>query len=227
MFVGETGIGRIVQRTAELMREHNTADVRPFGAIDLDTIQRYLNFHFSVSVDLFGSEISTNAANYYTMGLKGRYEETKLGDDHQLKEATYPVTVLEGDRFVEKAEPALQAVNERLRDDYITDCDRGVQRWNKVLADHGIDYRLKLPHRVFNRQIGSFANLPATPDGALIDSEQWAGRKREWLPTEEDHAFIASLMQPVMAPGKFAGWIAPPARGIHGQPIDFEYVRAG
>jgi benzoyl-CoA 2,3-dioxygenase component B len=227
MFVGETGIGRVVQRTAELMREHDTADVRPFGAIDLETLQRYLNFHFSVSVDLFGSEISTNAANYYTMGLKGRYDEGKLKDDHRLEDATYPVTVLKGDDFVEEAEPALQAVNERLRDDYITDCDRGVQRWNKILAEHGIDFRLKLPHRAFNRQIGSFASLPATPDGKLVNTEQWAHHKHDWLPSEDDHAFIDSLMQPSTEPGKFAGWIAPPARGIHGQPVDFEYVRAG
>jgi benzoyl-CoA 2,3-dioxygenase component B len=29
----------------------------------------------------------------------------------------------------------------------------------------------------------------------------------------------------VVEPGKFAGWIAPPVRGIKGKPIDFEYVR--
>ena len=71
MFVGETGVGRIVQRTCELMREHRTDDVRPHGGIDLPTIQRYINFHFSVSLDLFGSEISTNAANFYTIGREG------------------------------------------------------------------------------------------------------------------------------------------------------------
>jgi len=226
MFVGETGVGRVVQRTAELMREYDTADVRPHGGIDLDTLQRYLNFHFSVSVDLFGSELSTNAANYYTMGIKGRYHETRLKDDHELVDAIYPVTVLEGDVFRNIDEPALQAINERLRDDYIEDCDRGVQRWNKILAAAGIDYELKLPHRAFHRQIGSFANLPCTPEGKLVNSEEWAKRKHEWLPTHEDEVYIASLMHPVMEPGKFAGWIAPPARGINGQPIAFEYVRA-
>ena len=92
MFVGETGIGRVVQRTCELMREHQTDDVRRHGGIDLATIQRYLNFHYSVSLDLFGGEISTNAANFYTAGLKGRFEEGKKTDDHRLDEATYPVT---------------------------------------------------------------------------------------------------------------------------------------
>jgi len=225
MFVGESGVGRIVQRTAELMREHDTDDVRPYGGLDLATLQRYLNFHFAVSVDLFGSELSTNAANYYTMGLKGRYHETRLKDDHKLHDATYPVTALQGDRFANVDEPALQAINERLRDDYIEDCERGVRRWNKILADHGIDAELKLPHRAFHRQIGSFANLPCTPNGRLVNTEEWARHKHEWLPTPDDEAFVASLMQPVTEPGRFAGWIAPPARGINGQPIDFEYVR--
>src|SRR5438552_8578387 len=45
MFVGESGGGRIIQRTCELMREHKTGEVRKYGAIDLATIQRYLNFH--------------------------------------------------------------------------------------------------------------------------------------------------------------------------------------
>jgi len=29
----------------------------------------------------------------------------------------------------------------------------------------------------------------------------------------------------VTEPGKFANWIAAPARGINNQPVDFEYVR--
>jgi benzoyl-CoA 2,3-dioxygenase component B len=32
-------------------------------------------------------------------------------------------------------------------------------------------------------------------------------------------------MTPVVEPGKFAGWIAPPARGINSQPVEFEYVK--
>ncbi len=227
MFVGESGVGRIVQRTAEVMREHDTADVRGFGAIDLETIQRYLNFHFSVSVDLFGSELSTNAANYYTMGVKGRYNEAKQADDHQLHQSIYPVLVLDGDKFSTVEQPALQALNERLRDDYIADCERGVRRWNKVLANHGIDHTLRLPHRAFNRQIGSFAKLPSTPEGRMVTRDEWERRKYEWLPSEADMAFVDSLMQPVMEPGKFASWIAPPPRGINGQPLDFEYVRLG
>ena len=90
MFVGETGLGRVVQRTCELMRDHRTDDVRTHGAIDLATIQRYLNFHYSVSLDLFGGEISTNAANFYTAGLKGRFDEGKKADDHRFGRGDIP-----------------------------------------------------------------------------------------------------------------------------------------
>ena len=227
MFVGETGVGRVVQKTCELMRKHDTDDVRRFGGIDLATIQRYLNFHFSVSLDLFGSEISTNAANFYTAGLKGRFEETKKTDDHVLREAAYPIMRPEGDRIAVVEEPALTALNERLRDDYIADCQRGVDRWNQVIKRHGIDAELRLPHRGFHRAIGAFAEVKISPDGRVLSQSEWDARRAEWLPTAEDQAYVESLMQPVVERGKFASWIAPPARGINGQPPDFDYVRLG
>lgn len=225
MFVGETGVGRVVQRTCDVMRETRSDDVRKHGAIDLPTIQRYVNFHYSVSLDLFGSEVSTNAANFYTMSLKGRFEETKYGDDHRLTDATYPVTSLAGDRIVTREESALPALNERLRNDYIADCQRGVDRWNKIIRDRGVDGELRLPHRGFHRAIGAFADVRVSPDGRLLTEAQWQAKHRDWLPTDEDRAYVASLMRGVIEPGKFANWIAPPARGINGQPIDFQYVR--
>jgi benzoyl-CoA 2,3-dioxygenase component B len=228
MFVGETGIGRVVQRTCELMREHGVhdpADVRKLGAIDLPMLQRYLNFHYSVSLDLFGSEVSTNAANFYTAGLKGRFDETKQADDHVLQAATYPVMRLEQGRIVTREEPALPALNERLRDDYIADCQRGVDRWNATIKKHGVDAALSLPHRGFHRAIGAFAGANVTPDGRVVSEAEWNAHRGEWLPTREDEAFVASLMRPVVEPGKMAGWIAPPPRGINGNPVDFEYVR--
>ncbi len=226
MFVGETGIGRIVQRTCELMREHRTDDVSKHGGIDLATMQKYLNFHYSVSLDLFGSEVSTNAANFYTAGLKGRFEETRQEDDHQLKQATYRVACVQGDVIVERDEPALTSLNERLRDDYIADCQRGVDRWNRIIRNHGIDLELKLPHRGFHRAIGAFAEFQVSPDGRVISQAEWDARRPEWLPAEADEAHVQGLMQPVVEPGTFASWIAPPLRGINGQPVDFEYVRS-
>src|SRR5436853_4692515 len=149
MFVGESGVQRIIQRTCELMKEHKTDDVRALGAIDLATIQRYLNFHFSVSLDLFGQEASTNAANYYTMGVKGRYLETRIEDDHVLTGASFDMDAVADGRIVRKTMPALSALNERLRGDYLEDCTRGLLRWNRVIEQAGIDFELKLPHRAF------------------------------------------------------------------------------
>ena len=225
MFVGESGIGRIVQRTCELMKEHNTDDVRTYGGIDLKTLQKYLNFHFSVSCDLFGQEQSTNAANYYNMGLKGRFNEKGIDDDHQLYDTAYSVMEVSGDKIIMNEVPELNSVNERLRDDYIDDSKLGVRRWNKTIEDTGIDFRFSLPHRAFHRQIGQFASIEADPQGNLISMEEWEQGKNEWLPNQEDQGFVQSLMQPVTEPGKIAGWIAPPRSRINRQPFEFEFVR--
>jgi len=225
MFVGETGISRILQRTCDLMREHKTDEVGRYGGIDLRLMQKYLNFHFSVSLDLFGSEISTNAANYYTMGIKGRFEEARKDDDHQLKDATYPIAEIGGDSIRVIDVPSLTAINERLRDDYVTDCARGVARWNKLIQRAGIDFEMKLPHRAFHRAIGNFAGVHVAPDGRVITQAEWDREHDNWLPTETERAFVASLMVSVTEPGKYAGWIAPPPRGINNQPIDYPYVR--
>jgi benzoyl-CoA 2,3-dioxygenase component B len=225
MYVGETGVARVIQKACDVMREHKTDDVRKFGAIDLPTLQKYVNFHFSVSEDLFGSEISTNAANYFTQGLKGRYLESRIKDDHELKSDPYSITQWRDGAISQIEVPALTAINERLRDDYIVDCQRGVDRWNKLIADAGIDFTIKLPHRAFHRAIGQFANVPVTPEGRVIDAATFAARQDEWLPNDSDHEYVKSLMEQVIEPGRYARWIAPPRLGINNQPIDFPYVR--
>jgi benzoyl-CoA 2,3-dioxygenase component B len=224
MFVGETGVGRVVERTCQLRKEHRTDRIAEYGGIPLALLQKYINFHFSVSLDLFGSELSTNAANYFSAGLKGRFREEDRTDDHRLIGATYPVLEVEGGRIVERAQPALNAVNEMLRDEYIADSARGVARWNKIIRARGIDFELKLPHRAFNRRIGHFAGARVSPSGEVIDDARFEASRADWLPTKSDYEFIASLMKPETEPGKFAGWLAPPARGINHQPLDFDYV---
>ncbi|MEC9346131.1 MAG: benzoyl-CoA 2,3-epoxidase subunit BoxB [Pseudomonadota bacterium] len=225
MFVGETGIGRVIDRTLELMREHDTMDVAAWGGVSLPLLQKYLNFHFSVSLDLFGSELSTNAANYYTMGLKGRFDETRREGGALGADDIYRVLVREGDGLAITDQPALVSLNERLRDDYIADCQKGVDRWNRAIEKAGVDFRLTLPHRAFHRAIGQFGGMNVTPDGKVISAEEWAAKVGGWLPTDEDHAYVRSLMTAVREPGRFAGWIAPPRRGINNRPVDFEYVR--
>jgi benzoyl-CoA 2,3-dioxygenase component B len=121
--------------------------------------------------------------------------------------------------------PALTSINERLRDDYVTDCARGIARWNKLIQRAGIDFELKLPHRAFHRAIGTFSSIRVAPDGRVITQAEWDRHHADWLPTDQERAFIASLMVPCTEPGKYAGWIAPPPRGINNQPIDHPYVR--
>ena len=228
MFVGETGVMRVAQRTAEVMNELGTDDprrLRAAGVIDLPTIQKYVNFHYSVSVDLFGQEVSTNASNYFTAGLKGRYLESRLNDDHRLNDGLWPVHTVKDGKITLEQLSALNAVNERLRDDYIKDCQRGLDRWNDSLESVSIDFRLALPHRCFNRRIGNAAGMRVSPDGRVIGEAEWQASASEWLPATGDQDFVESLMRRVTEPGKIAGWIAPPVRGIDGKPWGFEYVR--
>ena len=231
MFVGETGVGRTIERTCEAMKAAGIEDpydinrVRALGVVDLPTLQKKANLHFSLSLDLFGSEVSTNAANFYNSGLKGRFNETRIDDDHLLTGAHYPVLKFVDGSIKMVDEPALTAINMRLRDDYVKDCQGGVSRWNRIIDKAGIKFQLTLPSVTFNRAIGEFRNIHASPEGQLLSDGEWAARKDEWLPSTDDGAFIESLMKPCWEPGKYAGWISPPKVGIDSKPGDFEYVK--
>jgi benzoyl-CoA 2,3-dioxygenase component B len=232
MFVGETGIQRVLQRTCEVMEEvgPDATAVRNAGAVDLGTIQRYLNFWFSSSVDLFGGERSSNAAMFFATGLKGRFMEEDRYSDHVALEGHYDLPVIAGDRLSNEEVPLRNAMNEILRDDYVDDCQNSVRRWNLVLEKAGRSERLYLPHRRFNRRVGEYATLEFgevrfNPQGELISEHEWTQSHQEWLPSQADLDFVKSLMHPVTEPGKIAAWIAPPKKGINGQPFEFEYVK--
>ncbi len=228
MFIGESGVARVLQRTCEIMREHKVsepAQVRALGVIDLETLQRFANFHYSVTLDLFGAEISSNAASFYTNGLKGRFEETKVADDHSLTAGQYGVPEVEDRSIVTRMVPALTALNARLRDDFTREILAGMARWNQIPERFGIPFRMTLPHVGFHRKIGSFAGQHISPSGEVLAAEAWKEQVSKWLPSDDDDAFVSSLMGRVVEPGKFANWIAPPARGINGLPVEFEYVR--
>jgi benzoyl-CoA 2,3-dioxygenase component B len=229
MMVGTTGVDRVVERTAQVMVEGNTDDVAALGVIPLPVIQKYLNFHYSVSLDLFGGETSTNVANYFTAGLKGRWMEERRKDDHRLTDDSIMVDTLDGaengeQRIAQTEVAALIGLNTDLRREYIADCQSGVNRWNKILEGAGLTQRLKLPHIAFNRKVGAFAPIEASPDGEKLAPGQWEQRKGQWLPTDVDKTHVRSLMQPVHERGKIAAWIAPPRNGINGKPFDYDYV---
>jgi benzoyl-CoA 2,3-dioxygenase component B len=231
MFVGETGVSRVLERTCQAMRDAGITDpndiaaVRALGVVDLPTMQKKMNLHFSLTLDLFGNEISTNAANAFNSGLKGRYREDKMTDDHTLLDDTYPVMRLVDGVIAEQQVPALSALNMRLRDDYVIDAASGVGRWNKVIEKAGLDFRLSLPHVAFNRGIGEFASVEADVSGTLMTAEAWAAAKDSMLPSTEDNLYITSLMTPVQENGAYAGWISAPKVGIDNKPGNFEYVK--
>jgi len=231
MFVGETGVGRTIQATVDAMTAagitdpYDTNRIRDLGVIDLPTIQKKLNLHYSLSLDLFGNEVSTNAANAFNAGIKGRYMEHRLDDDHQLQRDTYDVKMVSEDQIVTEQMPALNAINMRLRDDYVKDASGGLTRWNKIMKRKNVDFEFRLPHEGFNRNIGVFANVSVDPQGNIISPDSWEAQMAEWLPTEADGEFIQSLMKPYYEPGRYASWIAPPKVGINNQAGDFEYVK--
>jgi benzoyl-CoA 2,3-dioxygenase component B len=223
MFVGETGIGRVVKRTLELMKElgtHDPAKIRAHGAVDLPLLQTYLNFWCSSSLDLFGSEISSNSAANFASGLKGRPDESQY-EDHVLRDRQLKLLTPQGEQEV----PLLNALNEVMRESYLKDCEIGLKRWNRMIERAGFDLRLTLPSSRFRRSIGAWAGLPVDPEGKLIDKQQYEKQLPGWIPSAADRSFVHSLQQRVIEPGKIAGWIAPPERGVNNLPVEYEYVK--
>ncbi len=227
MFVGDSGVARVVRRTLEVMKQvgEEPDKVRAAGAIDLPTVQRYLNFWFSSSLDLFGAESSSNAASYFASGVKGRPDEAKF-EDHLCRDGAIPIERPDGNGGVAREDiPLRNAMNEIVRNAYIRECAIGVRRWNGFIAAAGCKSELTLPSAHFHRSQGLWANQPVDPAGNLVPPEVAARGMPQWLPSEADRAFVKSLMQRVTEPGRIAGWIAPPDRGVNELPLDYDYVR--
>jgi len=224
MFVGETGVERVVARTAELMKLDPNGDARAQGGIPLEMVQKHLNLWYTLSLDLFGSEVSSNAASYFAAGLKGRAKESSY-EDHKALDGTYRMSLMKDGAVVEDDVPLRNAMNEVLRDEYADDCQRGVDRWNKRLAEADIAFRFALPSKRFHRHIGLYANMPFSPDGRLLPQSEYDKNKDKWIPSEADRDYVRSLMQPVTEPGKIANWLGKPKSGIKGLPFEYEYVR--
>jgi benzoyl-CoA 2,3-dioxygenase component B len=223
--VGEDGVRRVLERAVALEKQEPNGDVRKLGGVDTATIQKYINYWFSYSIDLFGSEVSSNAATYFAAGIKGRYREDTAYTDHVALDGTIDMRMLkQGVETVEQV--ALRnAMNELLRRAYIEDAERVVERWNRAMEDLGTSFRVKLPDARFFRRQGIYSGLSYDPSGNLLTAEAWEARKDEWLPSAADRQYVRSLMHGVHEPGKVANWIAPPRRGINKQAVDFEYVR--
>jgi benzoyl-CoA 2,3-epoxidase subunit B len=226
MFVGQTGVRRIIKRTCELMKEHKVDDVKPFGGVPLKLIQKYVNFWYSSSLDLFGNEKSSNAASYFAAGLKGRAFEAKIQGDHVCTEGTYAMDVLAGGKLTTEDVPLRVAMNEILRDAYVKDNENGVSKWNLETKEQDVPFTFSLPSKRFHRKVGMWSEGGHfDPQGNVITEAEWNAKQDEWLPTDDERAFVKSLMQQVIEPGKIAGWIAPPNKGINELPFEYQYVK--
>jgi len=214
MQVGESGITRMIQRTLEVMNELKTDSVeaiRNAGVVDLQTIQRYINFWFSSSLDLFGSEISSNSATAFANGLKGRPDEMRY-EDHSEKNSTYTFEGLSIKNAIEKQTiPMRNAMNEITRLSYVADCEIGLKRWNRLIKKSGHDIVLALPSTRFRRSIGIWAGIETNPEGKIISKSEFEANISSWLPSENDREYIKSLMVQVTEVNKTAGWIASPS----------------
>ena len=227
LFVGETGIARVIQRTVELMQQDPNEDVKAQGGIPLDLLQRYINVWFCVCLDLFGGDDSSNAASYFASGLKGRYKESSSSDyvDHLALEQSYTLQTPKADGSIGTIEiPMRRAMNRVLQDAYIKDCQRALRNWNKIISKAGIHYELSLPSERFQRAMGPFAQMPFTPDGRY-DPTMLNAETNPYVPSQADKEYLNSIMGCVTAPGKYANWIAPPKTGINRKDTEFEYVR--
>lgn len=225
LFVGQSGVERILLRSAELAKQAPSGDPRDLGGIPLDIIQKYVNHWFSYSLDLFGSEISSNAADFFTSGLKGRWQEQARYDEHQALDLYKKIEVPKDGRLAVEDIPMRNAMNEILRGEYVADCELVLKRWNRALEKADSDFRVTLPSTRFHRRQGIYSAMHFDPDGNAISAEEFEANAHKWLPSAEERAYVASLMTPVTEPGKMANWIAPPSRGIDRQPVEFEYVR--
>ncbi len=153
------------------------AKIRALGLIDLPTIQRYLNFHFSVTMDLFGADVSSNAATFYSTGLEGPLR----GDEDRTTTTCSPAPRTRCSKCATAASPrpqapALNALNEKLRDDYVKDAQAGIERWNKIIEKSGVAFRLRAPHKAFNRKIGPLVAVRVDPEGNVVSEADWTHR---------------------------------------------------
>lgn len=223
--VGQKGIERILLRAAELEALDANGDVRAQGGIDLQTVQKYINYWFSYCLDLFGSENSTNAADAFAAGLKGRWKEAADHTEHSALDQYKTITTIKDGKLTEEDIPLRRAMNELLRESYMEDCERVLKSWNNALKNAGSSFVVTLPHPRFHRRQGIYADHFFSPTGEMISEAEFNSHRHVWLPTDEDRTYVQSLMHPVHEIGKCANWIQAPNRGINSLPFDYEYVR--
>src|SRR5436190_2006369 len=219
--------GRDGREEAEALLERRSGDPdkpRILGAFNAP-VDNWLDFFmFTIFTDRDGKYqlLALAESGFDPLSRTTRF---MLTEEAQALAQYYRMTVPKDGAVVEEDVPLRNAMNEVLRDAYVEDCQRGVDRWNKHLERAGTTVRLRLPSKRFYRHIGLYAEMPFDADGHLLERSEWDRRRGEWLPTEKDRAYVATLQKAVRDPAQIANWIAKPARGIKGLPFEYEYVR--
>ena len=226
MFVGTTGVQRVVERTAELMKEHGTDDIWEHGGIPLVGDPEVPQLPV---LGLHGP-VRLRAVHQRRQLLLLRAQGPLAGDPAQGRPRAargHPRRCATSRTARSGRGPSrrCRALNLDLRDEYVADCANGVRRWNQALEDAGLEERLILPHEGFNRRVGIYAAHHVSPEGEVLDRRAVGGRRRRLAARRpQDRQAVADLMVPEYELGKFAGWIAPPQTGINDQPVEFDYV---
>src|SRR5439155_1018729 len=109
--------------------------------------------------------------------------------DHLALEGVYEMDVYDEGRLVRRSVPLRSAMNEVLRDAYVEDCQKALDRWNRRLAGTGA--ALVLPSRRFHRHQGTFAGRCFDPDGREIDAGTAAALGR--LGVQEEQRVLVVL----------------------------------
>ena len=221
MFVGETGVLRVVDRTAKLMAENKNEhadDVRKLGGhrpADDAEVPEPLVLAVARPLRRRGE---LQRRQLLRVGPQGPRQGGAVRGSHGARRARTRWTSPKDGRIEREEVPMRNAMNEVLRDAYVEDCQRGVDKWNRAIAAHGVTHQLRLPSRRFHRHVGIYAGLYLDPDGNLLTKEQWEAAAEEWLPSDADRAYVRSLMtKPIYDPKQMANWISPPKQGIKGR----------
>ncbi len=225
MFIGEDGLRRVVERTLQLMRELDRDDIGAAGGIPLATIQRYINQWAPRIHDLFGNDQSRRVAEAFDAGLRSRAHESGFAEHQRLDE---PVTIERPTRTgIDQVRlPAREVLNAVARQQWSAEVKVLLTRLNRIIERAGVSFALRLPSERFNRRFGPFAGAAYTPEGEPLNANLDGASGSPFLPTDTDRDLLRAVMQPVLEPGRIAGWIAPPARGINSLPaLDYDYVR--
>ncbi len=231
MFVGETGVQRIIQRTCEAMREAGIDDP----------------YRHRTGARAGGDRPADHPAESQSAFLADA-GSVRLGDQHQRGQCVQ--CGFEGPLSRGQAGRRPPIAGRHLSGAAAEGwCDRARGRAGAVVAEHAAARRFRRRYRGGDRSLepgagtcGHRIPYPTAacrvqpPDrrvrcgacgyrGTLLATDAWAARADSMLPTAEDYRFVSSLMKPVQERGAYAGWIAPPRTGIDNKPGDFEYVK--